>query len=112
MSKMSDHYPAGMSECDRNGMNGNCGAECGQFLRGECETANNGDIYSSYRDNSRFIIVIHHTLDVLELRETSDKMWKITVNGDVYGLYVSRSKDAAEEVFHNMVLRELGALTE
>jgi hypothetical protein len=34
---IGDHYPAGMSECDRNGIDGNCGLDCGVFLRNECE---------------------------------------------------------------------------
>lgn len=34
---IADNYPVGMSECDRNGINGSCGYECPVFLRGECE---------------------------------------------------------------------------
>jgi len=37
MSSMSDHYPPGMSDCDRNGLNGNCGIDCEVFIRGECD---------------------------------------------------------------------------
>ena len=33
---MADYYPAGMSECDRNGINGNCGENCRIFREGDC----------------------------------------------------------------------------
>lgn len=34
---IGDHYPAGMSACDSNGINGNCGPECSAFLSGDCD---------------------------------------------------------------------------
>jgi len=34
---IGDHYPAGMSECYRNGLSGNCGTECSAFLMGICD---------------------------------------------------------------------------
>jgi len=36
---MADYYPTGMSACDRNGLNGDCGPECEVFLDGECSIA-------------------------------------------------------------------------
>jgi len=33
---ISDHYPAGMSECDRRGLAGQCGPDCPVLEDGEC----------------------------------------------------------------------------
>ena len=32
-----DHYPVGMSECDHQGIFGDCGEKCPVYQRGECE---------------------------------------------------------------------------
>lgn len=49
MSKLSDNYPVGMSECDRLGLNGQCNEDCPRLaseemirFREECYT------YSEY----------------------------------------------------------------
>ena len=34
---MNDNYPAGMSECERVGIGGNCGNKCPVYQRGKCE---------------------------------------------------------------------------
>lgn len=33
---MADNYPPGMSECDSNGINGNCGENCPVYEMGDC----------------------------------------------------------------------------
>ena len=38
MAIIADYYPAGMSECERNGINGNCGIDCSVFQMGGCES--------------------------------------------------------------------------
>ena len=43
MSRMIDHYPVGMSECDSNGLAGNCGFLCRIYQQGECEYADEED---------------------------------------------------------------------
>jgi len=40
MATMGDYYPAGMDDCSRNGLSGNCGIDCEVFLRGECTIEN------------------------------------------------------------------------
>jgi hypothetical protein len=34
---LSDNYPVGMSECDQNGIMGNCGSRCRVLERGDCD---------------------------------------------------------------------------
>jgi len=37
MASIADYYPAGMSECEIYGINGNCGVDCPVFQRGGCD---------------------------------------------------------------------------
>lgn len=109
MSKMSDNYPPGMDECTRNGLNGHCGIECGKLLRGECENANNYHGYTSLQGDGILTIIIRESGKIIELEERAspihDKWWVIREDGCYKKDY--SGKDEAEEIFHEMVLREL-----
>lgn len=58
---IADHYPVGMSGCDRNGIAGNCGSEnCNTLMDGECPIQDEFDLQLLYE-----LGVIDNPLDEL-----------------------------------------------
>jgi len=64
MATMGDYYPAGMDDCSRNGLSGNCGIDCEVFLRGECtiedeikesDEYKNSDLYREHLEELQII---------------------------------------------------------